>query len=181
MSLIDNTSRLRNILNGVNALPESGGSSDDLRLIKTIELAEDVAIIEPFTTDDNGEEFDLEEIVIVSDNLALADGVTDSNASWRVWVYPRNSYYDSNNTDIFGSNIYIEPYLCSSKVMAFFCNVKIIDEYNLALVKTNDKNGNVSTKSVKTIGNHIQRISFKSNNHNTTLFKAGSIIKVYGR
>lgn len=158
-----------------------GGSSNDLRLIKTIELAEDVAIIESFTTDDNGEEFDLEEIVIISDNLALADGVTDNNASWRVWVYTRNSYWDSNNSDIFGSNTYIEPYLCTSAAMAFFCNIKIIDEYNLALVKTNDKNGNVSTKSMKTIGNHIQRISFKSNNHNTTLFKAGSIIKVYGR
>lgn len=158
-------------------LPSGGGKT--WRLIKRIELEEDVAKIAPITTDENGNQFDLESIRVLFRNYAI--GTTSANSSgWaRVWFSTRNSYSAERNDSILTNNAYIEPRIVDERSYAELVNYGDRQYYRMTAIN-DGVNGKLLTSFLYGKGNTIQRIALSTNNGSTVYLAAGCIIEIWG-
>lgn len=159
---------------------EAADLPTNYRLIKRIMLEEETATIDAFTTDEDGNEFNLRDIVVVSSNLTRGESSTDTSGGHiRVWVSTKNFYNAFANSSIFTSNAYICPDYLSNISNGIYAAVHLFG--TVACCEENKADGTMRKRFyVAAKGDFIQRIAFSTNNANRVTMAPGTIIEVWG-
>ena len=157
---------------------EAADFPTNYRLIKRIILEEETATIDSFTTDEDGNEFNLRDVIIVSGNLTIGESSTASSGVIRVWVSTKGGSGISNST-IFPNNAYVQPNITTNSNAVLFAAVHLFGEGGY--FEASAENGSLRERQhLKTTGNYIQMVGFSTGNPSTLTMAAGTIIEVWG-
>lgn len=162
--------------NGVPTAWEAADPTSDWRLIKTITLEEDIAVIPAFTTDNDGNEFSLSAIRVISSNIATTDA---AQKFIRTFFSRRTCAINQyGNRDILTAGAFVEPTMPTAG-KCLFAEIDLMgDCCRVAL--TNSSSQLVTYAYTAYKDRYIEKIMFTSGNQNTVIFAAGSVIQVWG-
>lgn len=162
--------------NGVPTAWEAADPTSDWRLIKTITLEEDTAVIPAFTTDNDGNEFSLSSIRVISSNIATTDA---TQKTLRIWISRRAYIIDAyGNRDILTTGAFVEP-ATPTAGKCLFAEIGLMGDFcRVALTNNSSQLATYAYTAYK--DRYIEKIRLTSANTNDFFFAAGSVIQIWG-